>query len=1146
MNNPYPCFAVSARAQFPPLPTSNAKRSFWHLPPGSSDAAAVATLAADHPGITLVLTEQADAAARLTREVPLFLDTAAVTLLSLPEFELLPYDFFSPHPDIISARLRTLRLLPERQHALLILPVSSMMRRLPPRNYLLGNSFSLAVAEHCDPGSFTTRLVDAGYQRVELVQMPGEFALRGGLIDLFPNGQSLPVRIELDDNSISRLQHFDPETQIRKAELQRFETLPARDVPLDPSAREHFGIRWRQRFDRAAECPLYRDIASGAIPVGIELYMPLFFDQTETLRDYLPDDLLLLEHGEVGARAEQYWAEIRERHQRYSGDRLRPLLQPLELFQPPGELIEARRGARTIRFNDKPNARRLQAFSALGVVPNTPDPPNTVVRLQALRGGRELPMLVCVSSEGRRELMLERLAACGLHPELLTSIDHFLHRDVALGICVCPLERGFAWMSRNRLLVCETDLLDSLPVSQHMRRSQSQGQLLESLTELIVDAPVVHRDLGVGRFRGLQAMEVNGVAGEFLVLDYASSDKLYLPATSLHLLSRYSGTSTSAPLHRLGSKQWESKRRKAAKRAHDIAANLLALYAGRQTASAKPLRPSAETESFALHCPFELTPDQQRCAAEIADDMGRSHPMDRLVCGDVGFGKTELAMRAAFTAVENGQQVAVLVPTTLLAQQHLESFRDRFANWPVNIEMISRLRTQAERESILRRLCHGQLDILIGTHALLAHAGTIAKLGLLIVDEEHRFGVRHKERLRELHNQVHLLTLTATPIPRTLNMALSAIRDISIISTPPPGRLSVRTLVREWHEELVREAIMRELLRGGQVYFVHNEVRSIEIAADLIVGLVPQARVKTAHGQMNKRELERVMQDFYRGHTNVLVCSSIIETGLDIPNANTILIERADRFGLAQLHQLRGRVGRSYHQAYAYLLLPPDGMTEDARLRIRAIESATELGSGFMLASEDLDIRGTGALLGDTQSGHVEDVGVSLFTEMISDAARAIRSGSIPNLCPVAVEIDLGLATLIPQDYLPDAQLRLKLYRRIAAASEPVALESIMEEMIDRFGTLPENARHLFTVAKLRMRAQKIGIARLSLDNAGASAVFSEHTKLQAERLVALVQRESSRYALQPNRLRVSAELEDAGSRSAFAESFIEELEQCV
>jgi transcription-repair coupling factor (superfamily II helicase) len=1106
--------------RLPTLPTTAGKQHWGNLP-GAALSLAIAEAASQAKRFTLLLTADSQSAERLKEELAFFAPTLPV--LHFPDWETLPYDVFSPHQDIISQRIASLYRLPDIQHGVLVVPINTALHRLAPTHFLLGRSLVLDVGQKLIVDEMRVRLEAAGYRRVETVYEHGEFAVRGALLDLFPMGSEVPYRIDLFDDEIETLRTFDPETQRSVDKVDSIRLLPAREFPLDKKTIGDFRGRFRERFDvDFRRCPIYQDLTTGITPSGIEYYLPLFFDETATLFDYLPQDTQVFSLPGVEQAAEQFWHDVRNRYEDRRVDPERPILAPVELFLPVEDCFARLKvwPRVTVSQEDvKPGVGRerftAQPLPDLALQSKAAEPLAALRRFIEDYPGR---ILFGAESAGRREVLLELLARLKLKPQEIGGWSEFVNGTTRLAICIAPLDEGL--LLDDLALIPESPLFGQR-VMQRRRREKTRDSgenVIKHLTELREGAPVVHLDHGVGRYLGLMTLDFDGQPNEFLTLQYADDAKLYVPVSSLHLIARYTGSDDAlAPLHRLGSETWQKAKRKAAEQVRDVAAELLDIYARRAARKGFAFKdPQADYETFSAAFPFEETVDQQTAIDAVRADMLSGQPMDRLICGDVGFGKTEVAMRAAFIAVHSGKQVAVLVPTTLLAEQHYNSFRDRFAEWPVTVEVMSRFKSAKDVESATQQLADGKLDIVIGTHKLLQDDVKFNNLGLVIIDEEHRFGVRQKEKLKALRSEVDVLTLTATPIPRTLNMAVAGMRDLSIIATPPARRLSVRTFVMERQPAVIKEALLRELLRGGQVYYLHNDVKTIEKCATELAELVPEARIGIGHGQLRERELEQVMSDFYHKRFNVLVASTIIETGIDVPSANTILIERADKFGLAQLHQLRGRVGRSHHQAYAYLLTPTrKSMTDDAQKRLEAIANAQDLGAGFVLATHDLEIRGAGELLGEGQSGQIQAVGFTLYMEMLERAVKAIQKGEQPNLDqPLAsgAEINLRVPALIPEDYLPDVHARLILYKRIASAEDEDALKELQVEMIDRFGLLPEPTKHLVRLTLLKLKAEQLGIVKIDVGPQGGRIEFAATTCVDPLTLIKLIQGQPNRY----------------------------------
>ncbi len=1139
------------------LPSQPGDRRRWsNLPGAAATHAIVNALQHDSEvtaGLSLIIAADTLSAQRLHDELTFFA-AADTTILHLPDWETLIYDSFSPHQDIISERLTVLNTLATLQSGIVVIPATTLIQRMAPAQFILGSSLQLAVGQKFDIAEMRRKLQGAAYRSVETVYDHGEYAVRGAIMDIFPMGAKHPYRIDLFDDEIDSLRTFDPETQRSLDKVDAVSMLPAREFPLTGEAINLFKDQWFQTFGGdTRDCPVYRDIAKGLSPAGIEYYLPLFFKEVSSLFDYLPEHTRIFCE-DIEDHLHDYWREAQDRYENLRYDIQRPLLAPNQLIMKPDELFGLLKHYPRVDFRAEPATGSAINFDYT-TLPDVTIKERSETPLADLAGfAAQSParLLIVAESNGRREVVDELLAKHGLQTQIVDRWAAFLNTDASLAITVAPVERGLA---TSELAVVTEQQLFGERVLQKRRRDRERENFAElaikSLTELSIGAPVVHIDHGVGRYQGLQTLEIDGQEAEFLTLIYQEEAKLYVPVASLHLISRYTGAEEGlAPLHRLGSETWQKAKRKAAEQVHDVAAELLNIYARREAKKgfAYP-EPDLSYDKFARAFPFEETPDQEVAIESVIADMVADKAMDRLVCGDVGFGKTEVAMRAAFIAVQSGKQVAVLVPTTLLAQQHTETFKDRFADWPVNIDSISRFKSKKEQKAVIETMASGQIDIVIGTHTLIQDGLDFKNLGLLIIDEEHRFGVRQKEKLKSLRAEIDILTLTATPIPRTLNMAMSGMRDLSIIATPPAKRLSINTFVRQHNEGLIKEAIQRELMRGGQVYYLHNEVKTIENTADKLQQLVPQATIAIGHGQMRERELEQVMSDFYHKRANVLVCTTIIETGIDVPTANTIIMDRADKFGLAQIHQLRGRVGRSHHQAYAYLLTPHQkSMTSDAVKRLDAISDAEDLGAGFILATHDLEIRGAGELLGDDQTGNLQTVGYALYMEMLDRAVKAIREGKTPNLdrpLKEGTEINMHLPALIPDDYLPDVHMRLVLYKRISNANSEDQLRELQVEMIDRFGLLPDAVKNLFRVTALKLRAEGLGVKKLDAGERGGKIEFDQETTVDPGSIVELVQAEPHRYKLATaNQLLIDDKMEKIDTRFNKVERLLERLEK--
>ncbi len=1138
----------------PPLPDGD-EPQVWCGLHGNSKGLVIAQCARKSHSPVILVTPDSLSTERYVEELNFFLpDALDCRVLNFPEWETLPYDRFSPYQDIVSDRLAVLAQLPDLERGIVLVSVQSIMHRLAPSDYILANSLTFEVGQALDLGKFRERLERGGYRCVSQVYEHGDYAVRGSLLDLYPMGSEHPYRIDLFDDVIDTIRIFDCESQLSTDRVTRMRLLPAREFALTESAITRFRKAWRSRFEgKAIDCPMYRDVSEGLVPAGIEYYLPLFFERTSLFAEYLACTPTIIVEDGVFEAAEKYWDDINARYESGRYDRERPLLPPESVFVSPQMLMQTIEACPRVFFDRFGESKASQAFAFKTQIPvqipinARADQPLAVLRRYLERfPGR---ILFVAESAGRRETLLELLRAHELGIQVVESWGHFLASDYRIAITVAPLSRGGQTDDPAIVIITESQLFGERVAQRRRRRTNRDTEtLVRNLTELQIGSAVVHEEHGVGRYRGLTTLEIGDIKGEFLIIEYADGDKLYVPVSSLHLISRYSGVDLEhAPLHKLGSNQWQRARVKAARRIHDVAAELLEIHARRAARSgySYPLDNDAYL-AFKQAFPFEETPDQEAAIEAVLQDMRSDKPMDRLVCGDVGFGKTEVAMRAAFVAVHAGRQVAMLVPTTLLAQQHFNNFCDRFADWPVKIEYLSRFKGKKAQDATMQGLQSGAIDIVIGTHKLLQQDIAFKRLGLLIVDEEHRFGVRQKERLKALRAEVDILTLTATPIPRSLNMSLAGVRELSIIATPPSRRLAIKTFIREWDDDVLREAFLREVNRGGQVYFLFNRVDEIEKQAQRIQKLVPEARVRIAHGQMRERDLDTVMTDFYHRRFNVLVCTTIIESGIDIPTANTIIVDRADKLGLTQLYQLRGRVGRSHHRAYAYLLIPPKkAMTADALRRLEAIGSLEELGVGFTIATHDLEIRGAGEILGDEQSGHIQEIGFGLYTELLARAVAAMKAGLQPpeEISGQVTEVDLHICSLLPEDYIPDVHTRLIMYKRTASVKDDHELAEVKAETIDRFGMLPPPAQNLFRIAALKLKATDIGIKKIDIGSRYGSVQFFEKPNLDPSSIINLIQTHPQTYRLDgQDKLKIVKEMPDEESRFDVVNGLLDKL----
>ena len=1167
------------------------KRHALPRPQGSSDTLLLAQLAQQQRAagkLTAIVTADAFDARRLQDELAFFAPDLRVALF--PDWETLPYDSFSPHQDLISERLATLWAIRQRQADVVLVPATTALYRLAPPSFLAAYTFDFKQGQKLDEAALKSQLTLAGYQHVTQVVSPGEYAVRGGLIDLFPMGSPQPFRVDLFDDEIDSIRAFDPDTQRSLYPVPAVRLLPGREFPLDEAAQARFRHRWRELLEGdPTRSRIYKDMGNGVASAGIEYYLPLFFEQTATVFDYLggatagppqagalpsgdddraagaqgPSAATLVLHGDLEPAFQQFSQDTRERFRLAQGDPERPVLPPETLFLSAEDFYAAAKPLAQLALrpgiNDIKESAFAQKLPELTAVRGADDP---LQRLQAHIRNTAQRVLVLAESAGRRESLLDFLRASGLNPPAFDSLAEFEASDEKAGIATAALAEGFAWLEGGIDFVTETELFAAGTTTRRRKRQEQVSDveaLIKDLSELKVGDPVVHAAHGIGRYRGLVNLEVgatnpDGSAApqEFLHLEYAQQAVLYVPVSQLHLIGRYTGVSADeAPLHKLGSGQWEKAKRKAAEQVRDAAAELLNIYARRAAREGHAFRYSPhDYEAFAADFGFEETADQSAAIHAVIQDMISPQPMDRLVCGDVGFGKTEVALRAAFVAVTGGKQVALLAPTTLLAEQHYQTLQDRFARWPVKVAQMSRFASGKETTAALKGLADGSVDIVVGTHKLLSEKTHFKNLGLLIIDEEHRFGVRHKEQMKALRAEVDVLTLTATPIPRTLGMALEGLRDLSVIATAPQRRLAIKTFVRGESNGTIREAVLRELKRGGQVYFLHNEVETIENRRQALEKILPEARIAIAHGQMPERQLEHVMRDFVAQRHNLLLCSTIIETGIDVPTANTIVIARADKFGLAQLHQLRGRVGRSHHQAYAYLMVPDvQSLSKQAAQRLDAIQQMEELGSGFYLAMHDLEIRGAGEVLGENQSGNMMEIGFQLYNEMLAEAVRSLKAGREPDLLApmqAATDINLHAPALLPNDYCGDVHLRLSFYKKLATAKTNDQIDTLVEEIVDRFGKLPPQAQTLIDVHRLRVTSQAYGVTKVDAAPSAITIHFKPNPPIDPLAIIHLIQKNRAIKLAGNDKLRIERQLPEPRERAHLVRDVLRSLGQPV
>ena len=1120
----------------PPIPAPRPGQRFTFSGlVGSADAALIAQSALRYRSlfsVMVIFCAQAQEAQRLLEEIPAFAPQLKTRLL--PDWEILPYDHFSPHQDLVSERLATLYELLNGSCDIVLVPITTALQRLGPPNFLSGHTFFFRQGDKLNEAALKLQLQQAGYDPVSAVMRPGEYSIRGGLIDLYPMGSSLPYRLDLFGDEIEQIRAFDPDTQRSLYPVKEVRLLPGHEFPFDDASRTAFRNRWREIFEGdPTRCSIYKDANLGIPSAGIESYLPMFFEEQSSVFDYFPrsgDPVWIWSIGDVDETIRSFWKDTQSRYEFLKHDLDRPILPPKELFLDADEFFSTvKPHARIVLEQNTTEQAHFLAVPDIAVHRRDSDP---IAKLRALVSTEKVRILVCADSAGRKEsirqLLEESNSVAGpngkplypLKPESVEGLADFIKGSALFGIVTAPLCNGFCWPEQNLIVLTEAELFTSTARQRRKGKGSETADpdmLFKDLSELKIGDPVVHAEHGIGRYQGLVLLNIAApkdapIFEEFLHLQYAGQATLYVPVQQLQMVTRYAGSDPdSAPLHQLGSGQWDKAKRKAAQQIRDTAAELLSLYAARAIRKGHAFEFSAhDYAAFSESFGFEETPDQANAIAAVIGDMTSGSPMDRLVCGDVGFGKTEVALRASFVAVMGGKQVAILAPTTLLAEQHVATWKDRFADWPVRIVELSRFKTTKEINAALEAIAKGEADIIIGTHKLLSKETKFSNLGLVIVDEEHRFGVRQKDALKALRAEVDILTLTATPIPRTLGMAMEGLREFSIIATAPQKRLAIKTFVRREGDSIIREAVLREIKRGGQVYFLHNEVETIQNRKHALQELIPEARISVAHGQMHERELESVMREFVTQRTNILLCTTIIETGIDVPTANTIIMHRADKFGLAQLHQLRGRVGRSHHQAYAYLLVPdPEALSKQAQLRLNAIQAMEELGSGFYLAMHDLEIRGAGEVLGDKQSGDIHEIGFQLYTEMLNRAVKSLRSGKEPDLLAplqATTDVNLGVPALLPNDYCPDVHERLSLYKRFAGTQDFSELMGLREELVDRFGDLPDQAKSFYETHRLRLEMAGFGIKKIDAFPASIQIQFIPNPPIDPMKIIQLIQ----------------------------------------
>lgn len=1099
---------------------------------GASLARKISQLWQDNPVQGIVVTPDQASAYQLEKDIHFFAPN--IPCQQFPDWETLAYDILSPHQSVISNRIAALNQLLKNEHKLFFMPIKTLMHTICPVEHLGKAHMQYNVGDVIDHEDFKNECLEVGYTIVNKVMEPGECAFRGSIIDIYPTGITAPLRIDLFDKEIDSIKTFDVETQRSTGEYKNIELLPGHEFPTDENAISLFRKQWREKFPgKSSHCPIYQDVSEGIFPSGIEYYLPLFFKQSGNLFQFLNKNCQLFLVNDLFTLAEQHYQDVKLRYQQRSSDITRPILPVNDLFLSADQVFMHFKQFERHELNQNEAKKYNAPIEAVSNIEINRKLSQPLAPLKSyIEANQQNSLLIVAESIGRQDVLMDLFQQANITATKVTGWQQFVELKPPVAITQGSVEQGCQFAEDGFIILTETQFFGERSIRQKTQKSFDPDVIIRSLTELKLKAPVVHIEHGVGRYQGLQKIETNGQSNEFLVIQYADEAKIYVPVTSLHLISRYTGGAMeTAPLHRLGGDTWQKEKSKAEEKISDVAAELLDIYAEREAKRGFQFeRPNEDYFAFADSFPFEETEDQRSAIASIIGDMCSPRPMDRLICGDVGFGKTEVAMRAAFLAIQSGKQVCVLVPTTLLASQHHENFVERFSQFPITVELLSRFRTKKETDQSLENLKQGTSELVVGTHKLFSKNIKFKDLGLLIVDEEHRFGVKQKEHIKALKKDIDILTMTATPIPRTLNMAMANIRDISIIATPPAKRLAIKTFCHEKGASIIKEAVMREILRGGQVFFLHNEVDTIQHMAEQLTEWLPQAKIEIAHGQMRERQLEKIMSDFYHQKFNVLVCTTIIETGIDIPTANTIIINRADKFGLAQLHQLRGRVGRGHQQAYAYLLTPNfKSLSRDAQKRLEALLSLEDLGAGFTLATHDLEIRGAGELLGDEQSGHMHALGFSLYMELLDRAVNAIKSGKTPELSkPLdqGPEINLNISTIIPEDYIGDIHTRLIFYKRIANAENSEALQSLQAELIDRFGLLPSVTKLLFKLTELKLQAQQLGIQKINLRQDEISLLFNDTPQISPSTIIHFIQVHPARYKLRgANKLAVKIEL---------------------